>query len=171
MSAPLDGEGLVDGREEVFGQVRGQGDDGVEVLARVFRIQAAEEIAAGCIKREDFVSFRSEIGCGRRIINKGHQGGEARTADGIWAWHEGGGRGEGIRSEEELTAPSQRDPQPFQCGCAAANADSNISWRWLWRVDCGDTPKAKSVKEAQDIVVAGFRLSGRQGVTSPVTGL
>lgn len=46
-----------------------------------------------------------------------------------------------------------------------------ISWRWVWRVDCGDTPKARSVKEAQDIVVAGFRMSGRQGVTSPVTGL
>lgn len=51
LPAPLDGEGLVDGREEVFGQVRGQGDDGVEVLARVFRIQAAEEIAAGRIKK------------------------------------------------------------------------------------------------------------------------
>lgn len=45
LPTPLDGEGLVDGGEEVFGQVRGEGDDGAEVLAGMFGVEAAEQVA------------------------------------------------------------------------------------------------------------------------------
>lgn len=50
LPTPLDGEGLVDGREEVFGQVRGEGDDCAEVLAGVFGVKAAEEVAVQSIE-------------------------------------------------------------------------------------------------------------------------
>jgi hypothetical protein len=42
--APLHGEGLVDGREEVLGQVGGEGDDGVEVVGGVLGVEAPEEV-------------------------------------------------------------------------------------------------------------------------------
>lgn len=43
--AALDREGLVDGREEVFGEVWGEGDEGVEVVRGVFGVEATEEVA------------------------------------------------------------------------------------------------------------------------------
>jgi hypothetical protein len=42
--AALDREGLVDGREEVLGQVGGQGDDGVEVLGCMLGVEASEQV-------------------------------------------------------------------------------------------------------------------------------
>lgn len=50
--AALDGQGLVDGREKVFGQVGGEGDDGVEVVGCVFGVEAAEEVPGGLVKRK-----------------------------------------------------------------------------------------------------------------------
>lgn len=50
MLAALDGQGLVDGGEKVFGQVGGEGDEVVEVLGRVFGVEAAEEVAVGIIR-------------------------------------------------------------------------------------------------------------------------
>lgn len=49
MLAALDGQGLVDGREKVFGQVGGEGDDGVEVVGCVFGVEAAEEVPGGLV--------------------------------------------------------------------------------------------------------------------------
>lgn len=37
--APADGQGLVDGREEVLGQVWGERDDGVEVVGRLLGVE------------------------------------------------------------------------------------------------------------------------------------
>lgn len=47
--APLNGQGLVDGGEEVFGQIGCEGDEVVEVLGCVFGVEAAEEVAVGSI--------------------------------------------------------------------------------------------------------------------------
>lgn len=43
--AAADGEGLIDRREEVFGQVRGERDDGVEVVGRLLGVETAKEVA------------------------------------------------------------------------------------------------------------------------------
>lgn len=43
--AALDGQGLVDGREKVLRQIRCEGNDCIQVVGRVFRVQAAEEVA------------------------------------------------------------------------------------------------------------------------------
>lgn len=43
--AAADGEGLVDGGEEILGQVGGERDDGVEVVGCVFGVQPPEEVA------------------------------------------------------------------------------------------------------------------------------
>jgi hypothetical protein len=56
--AAADGEGLVDGGQEVFGQVGRERDDVVEVLRGVFWVEAAEEVAGACLG----VSFREENG-------------------------------------------------------------------------------------------------------------
>lgn len=44
LAAALGGEGLVDGGEEVLGQVGGEGEERVEVGCRVLGVEAAEEV-------------------------------------------------------------------------------------------------------------------------------
>lgn len=70
LPTPLDGEGLVDGREEVFGQVRGEGDDCVEVLARVLWVQAAEEVTTWNIESVSFNSGQEGIRMKQKISTK-----------------------------------------------------------------------------------------------------
>jgi hypothetical protein len=43
--ASADRQGLVDGREQVLGQVGGEGDDGVEVVCRLLGVETTEEVA------------------------------------------------------------------------------------------------------------------------------
>ena len=59
--APLYGKRLVDGGEEVFGQVGGEGDKGVEVVGGVFWIEAAEEVAAGQVSLAGWIGRRANL--------------------------------------------------------------------------------------------------------------
>lgn len=45
--AAADSQRLVDGREQVFGQIGGERDDVVEVLRRVFGVEPPQEVAGG----------------------------------------------------------------------------------------------------------------------------
>lgn len=121
--AALDGEGLVDGRQEVLGQVRGQGDDCVEVLARVLGVEAAEEVALtkGYQWMEFFIRdfWRLRVGIVERaeMVVRRHQGGRRELVGRCLAWRGQREDRERIGLGEEggkLTAPSQRDPQPLQ---------------------------------------------------------
>lgn len=60
--AALDGQGLVDRGEEIFGQVRREGDDGVEVGSGLFGVEAAEEVPGGDVSAIGQVAIEEEGG-------------------------------------------------------------------------------------------------------------
>ncbi len=90
--AAADGEGLVDRRQQVLGQVGRERDDVVEVLGRVLGVEAAEEVAGGLRVR-----YRGE--------DTGWRGR-------YWSWEGGGGRKGAL-----LTAPSRRGLRSPFCMC------------------------------------------------------
>ena len=69
--AAAHGKGLVDGRKEIFGQVRGDGDDGVEMVGCLLGIETAQEVAT-----DETVSYK-----GKTSLRERQREGEAYRAE------------------------------------------------------------------------------------------